>query len=124
MTRFLLPALALAAFALPTLAHAGDAAAGKATYETNCSSCHGATGKGDGPVGAALPPQMKPRDFSVGEFKFDTDGDGETGTDADIKNVLANGGAKYGGNPLMAPWPQVQGDDLENIIAYGRSLKQ
>ena len=57
---------------------AGDAAKGKILFETNCASCHGTSGKGDGPVGAALDP--KPRDFTVGDFKFDTDKDGKAGT--------------------------------------------
>ena len=29
---------------------------GKKIYQTNCASCHGAGGEGDGPVGAALKP--------------------------------------------------------------------
>ena len=75
---------------------AGDAAKGKVLFETNCASCHGTSGKGDGPVGAALQPP--PRDFTVGEFKFDTDKDGKPGTDADLMNVVTNGAATYGGN--------------------------
>ncbi|MFP6661816.1 MAG: c-type cytochrome, partial [Myxococcota bacterium] len=58
-------------------AAADDVAAGKLLFETNCASCHGLTGKGDGPVGAVLTP--KPRDFAKAEFKFDTDGDGTAG---------------------------------------------
>ncbi len=103
-------------------AHAADAAAGKAIFDTNCQSCHGATGKGDGPVGAALDP--KPRDLSVGEFKFDTDKDGSAGTDADIKNVVQKGAGAYGGSMLMAPWPTLSDTDIENVTAYIRSLKQ
>lgn len=102
---------------------AGDAAAGKTTYTTNCASCHGEKGAGDGPVGAALNP--KPRDFSKGEFKLDTDKDGKTGTDADIKNVVKNGAAAYGGSPLMAPWGATMSEkDLDNVVAYVRSLKK
>ena len=105
-------------------AHAADAAAGKVIFDTNCQLCHGATGKGDGPVGATLDP--KPRDLSVGDFKFDTDGDGTPGTDADIKNVVRNGAMKYGGSGLMAPWrtDQISDTDLENVTVYIRSLKQ
>lgn len=40
---------------------------GKASYEANCAACHGDTGKGDGPAGAALEP--KPRDLVKGAFK-------------------------------------------------------
>jgi len=100
---------------------AGDAAAGKTVYTTNCASCHGEKGAGDGPVGAALNP--KPRDFSKGEFMLDTDKDGKKGTDADLKNVVKNGAAAYGGSPLMAPWGGMLKDqDIENVLAYVRSL--
>ena len=101
---------------------AGDVAAGKATYDTNCMSCHGMTGKGDGPVGAVLNP--RPRDLSVGDFKFDTDGDGTPGKDEDIKSVVQQGAGAFGGSPLMAPWPSLSDDEIANLIAYIRSLKQ
>jgi len=116
-------AVALAAFvASASPALAGDAAAGKASYTTNCSSCHGDSGKGDGPVGGALQPP--PRDFSQGDFAFDTDGDGAKGTETDLTNVIKNGAMKYGGSPLMAPWATLSDDDIANIVAYVRSLKE
>jgi len=116
-------AFALVGLALPSIALAGgDAAAGKALYLQNCSSCHGDSGKGDGPTGMALP--VKPRDFSVGDFKFDTDGDGKTGTDADITNVIKKGAMAYGGSPLMAPLPQLTDANIADIIAFIRTLKK
>lgn len=121
-TSTFLATLAAAALLAPGAAFAADAAAGKTTFDTNCASCHGVSGKGDGPVGAALQPP--PRDFSVGEFKFDTDGDGKSGTDADLKGVIAQGGAAFGGSPLMAPWPTLSDDDVANVIAHIRTLKQ
>jgi mono/diheme cytochrome c family protein len=33
------------------------AEAGQAVYKTNCATCHGETGHGDGPVGASLTPR-------------------------------------------------------------------
>jgi mono/diheme cytochrome c family protein len=114
--------VALFAWLVPTTARAGDAAAGKAVYDINCMACHGATGKGDGPVGVALQPP--PRDFSAGHFVFDTDGDGKKGTDADLKNVITKGAAAFGGSPLMAPWPTLSEADVENLIAHIRSLQQ
>jgi len=115
-------AIAAAALLAPGAVLAADAAAGKTAFTTNCASCHGDSGKGDGPVGAALTPP--PRDFSKGEFKFDTDGDGKTGTDADLKNVIQKGGGAYGGSVLMAPWPTLSDADIANLIAHIRSLKQ
>ena len=115
-------ALAALISGMAPAAFAGDIAAGKASYTINCFACHGETGKGDGPVGGALQPP--PRDFSKADFAFDTDGDGEKGTDADITNVIKNGAMKYGGSPLMAPWATLSDDDIANIVAYVRSLKE
>jgi mono/diheme cytochrome c family protein len=103
-------------------AQAADAAAGKKTYDTNCMSCHGPAGKGDGPVGAALNP--KPRDFSAGQFKLDADKDGKPGTDADLTLVIQKGAAAFGGSPLMAPWPTLKPEEVANVIAFVRSLKK
>lgn len=114
---------AIVALSLPAAAlAAGDAAAGKTLFDTNCMSCHGPGGKGDGPVAAALNP--KPRDLSKGTFNFDTDKDGTPGSDADIKAVIENGAAAYGGSPLMAPWPALSDADLDNLVAYIRSLQE
>ena len=107
----LAPAVALAA---------GDAAAGKTTFTTNCATCHGESGKGDGPLGAALTPP--PRDFTKAEFKFDTDKDGKPGTDADLKSVIQKGAGAFGGSPLMAPWPAFTDADIANVIAYIRTF--
>lgn len=113
---------ALAAMALPGTAFAADAAAGKPVYEANCSSCHGTSGKGDGPVGKALNPP--PRDFTVGDFKFDADGNGKGGEDADLKLVIQKGAMAFGGSPLMAPWPALDDAQIDDIIAHIRSMKQ
>ena len=42
---------------------ADAATAGAEVFKTNCESCHGPLGKGDGPAGAALDPT--PKDLSV-----------------------------------------------------------
>jgi mono/diheme cytochrome c family protein len=119
----LVAAAALAALLAPAVAFAGDAGAGKTTYTMFCSSCHGDSGKGDGPVGAVLNPA--PRDLSKGEFKFDTDGDGKAGTDQDVLNVITNGAAKYGGSAQMAPWGgSLSESDRANVLAFIRSLAE
>lgn len=130
MTRILTTTLILAALAIgnviPNAAFAADAAAGKAKFLSLCVSCHGESGKGDGPTGKALAAagQPAPRDFTIGEFVLDTDKDGKTGTDADLINVITKGAMVYGGSPLMAPIQGLSDDDLANLIAFIRSLKQ
>lgn len=104
----------------PAPAQSADAAKGRALYEKYCLMCHGPEGRGDGPVGKALTPP--PRNFAAHQFKFDTDGDGKKGTDADLKNVIRNGAGKFGGSPLMAPWMQLSDADVANLIAYIRTF--
>jgi mono/diheme cytochrome c family protein len=105
-------------------AFAGDAAAGKVIYtgKGTCWTCHGQAGKGDGPAGKALNPA--PRDFSVGSFKFDADKDGKTGTDADLKLVITKGAAAFGGSPLMVSWGSLSSKEMDDVIAYVRTLKK
>jgi mono/diheme cytochrome c family protein len=103
-------------------AAADDTDAGKTAYESNCASCHGMTGKGDGPVSAAINP--KPRDFSTGEFKFDADKSGAPGDDADLKLVIQKGAMAYGGSPMMAGWPTFSDEEIGEIIAHMRTLKE
>jgi mono/diheme cytochrome c family protein len=119
----LIAAFALAAASVPSAAPAADLAKGKETFKMICSTCHGETGKGDGPGGAGLQPP--PRDFSKGDFKFDADKNGKTGEDADLKAVISKGAAEFGGSPLMTPWAGTLSDaDIDNVVAVIRSLKQ
>jgi len=114
---------ALATLLAPASALAGDAAAGKTVYTTNCLSCHGETGKGDGPVGQVLQPP--PRDFAAGEFILDGDGDGTPGSDADLKAVIAKGAGAFGGNQMMAAWGGLLSEaDIDNVVAYIHTLKK
>ena len=118
----LLTALALALLVAPAAFAAGDAAAGKKNFDTLCFTCHGSTGQGDGPAGAALNPP--PRNFAKGDFKFDANKDGKAGVDADLHLVIQNGAGAYGGNPAMAPWGHLASKDIDDLIAYIRTLKK
>lgn len=95
---------------------------GQALYQQHCVTCHGTEGKGDGPAGREIVPM--PRDFSVGQFKFDADADGQTGTDRDLFLVIRNGAAAVGGNPLMTPWAHLGDERIRELVAYVRSLEQ
>ncbi|MBK7950298.1 MAG: cytochrome c [Deltaproteobacteria bacterium] len=125
MSRLVPSILMLAALSIPSAAIAADVAAGKAKFMELCVSCHGEGGKGDGPTGKALAAagQPAPRDFTVGDFKFDTDKDGKPGTDADLKNVVSKGALAFGGNAMMAP-VVLNDTDMANVIAFIRSLKK
>jgi mono/diheme cytochrome c family protein len=92
----------------------GDPAKGKASFDQICASCHGTAGKGDGPAAAALNP--KPRDLSdkgyVNGLKDDY-----------IKKIITQGGQAVGKSPLMPPLGgALKDDDIENVIAFVRSL--
>lgn len=121
MSRTLL-ALPLAAL-LAAPAPAADAPApGQQTYEQLCENCHGKEGKGDGPAGIDTLPVL--RDFSVGQFKFDADSDGQTGSDADLFLVIRDGAGAAGGSPLMAPWGQLGPESIRELVVYIRSLER
>lgn len=117
MSRHLVLATALT-LAIPALSHAADLARGKTLFDQRCTSCHGALGAGDGPVAAALPADQKPRNLANGSpMKYATD-------DAKMKELLKKGGPAFGLNPLMPMQPDLSDADLDNVIAYVRSLKK
>jgi len=123
-TRIALAALGIGSLVLATAfaAQAGDLENGKLAYTTNCLACHGELGDGRGPAGVVLQPP--PRDFSSGAFLFDADGDGVTGTDADLLAVVKNGAMTYGGSPVMTPWAHLPEKDLRDVVAYIRTLQK
>jgi mono/diheme cytochrome c family protein len=97
-------------------AQAGDVEAGKAKFQQFCATCHGPMGHGDGPASAALRPKPRPLDDPEWQAKVD---------DEHIKKVITQGGAAVGLSPLMTPWGHaLKGDDLENVIAFIRSLNK
>jgi len=126
MTRIFALTILIAAFVTPSVSMAGDVAAGKTKFDELCVSCHGPGGKGDGPTGKALAAagQPAPRDFTAGDFKFDTNADGTPGTDEDLKAVVTKGALVYGGSAMMAPVMGLSDADLDNLVAFIRSLQQ
>lgn len=111
----LLTTLAALCLASP-LAQAGDAKAGEARYKQLCTSCHGPTGLGDGPAAAALNP--KPRNLVDAAWQASVD-------DQYLRDVIGKGGPAVGKSPLMAPFgASLQGAQLDDVVAYIRSLKQ
>ena len=90
-----------------TSAAAGDAAQGKIVYDTNCLPCHGARGKGDGPVGAALQPPPTPLISPKTRAK----------SDSDLLTIIRDG------RGVMPAWKsRLKEQDIQNVLAYIRSL--
>ncbi len=67
-------------------------------YKSRCTMCHGTSGKGDGPVGAALNP--KPR--ALGDPAWQ-----KSVTDEHIEKIIQGGGAAVGKSPLMPSNPDL-----------------
>jgi mono/diheme cytochrome c family protein len=81
----------------------------KKAVETNCVTCHGASGKGDGPAAAALPPP-KPADWT--SAKVQTQSDGE------LFWKISNG------RGAMPPWKHLPDKERWEIVNYIRTLKK
>jgi DMSO reductase family type II enzyme heme b subunit len=62
---------------------------GKAIYFRRCSFCHGLLGDGNGPAADFLDP--RPRDFTLGTFKFRTTQSGELPLDTDLFRTVSRG---------------------------------
>ncbi len=62
---------------------------GRAIYFRRCSFCHGLLGDGEGPAAKYLDP--RPRDFTLGTFKFRTTQSGELPTNEDLFRTVSRG---------------------------------
>jgi mono/diheme cytochrome c family protein len=81
----------------------------KKTIETNCVTCHGASGKGDGAAAAALPPP-KPADWTSAKVQAESDGE--------LFWKISNG------RGAMPPWKHLPEKDRWEIVNYIRTLKK
>jgi mono/diheme cytochrome c family protein len=89
-------------------AEKGDPKAGKEIYKQLCLSCHGATGKGDGPVGQYLTP--KPTDFTKHMGQHDDDY---------YFKIIKEGGASVGKSAGMPAWgSQLKDSQIWDVISY------
>ncbi len=81
-------------------------------YTSRCASCHGETGRGDGPLAGSL--TTKPRGFSD-PWK------GER-TEARARAVIREGGGPHGLSPLMPPHPDLTDAEIEALAGCALSL--
>ncbi len=92
------------------------AAAAKEQFDSLCFTCHGSTGRGDGPGAAVLDP--KPRSFGDAAWQASV-------TDEQIKRAIVFGGAGVGKSLMMPAQPQLKGKDaqLEALVQVVRGFK-
>lgn len=93
-----------------------DAAAGRAAYEQSCARCHGALGAGDGVDAKRFYP--RPRDLTMGVYKFRTTTSGTPPTDEDLFRIIAQG--LPGTN--MPDWQYLDEATRWQIVYYLKSL--
>ncbi len=92
-----------------------QAAEDKQLFDFYCAQCHGLTGKGDGP--------NVTKDFKTDPRNFTSVADMEKLSDADIKNVVMDGGAAVSKSELMPPWGKTIAEaDVDKLVAYVRKF--
>ena len=87
-------------------APAGDAHAGHAVYDKSCRACHGSEGQGNPGIAKALNVTM----HELGSAEV------QSKSDAELKKIISEGKGK------MKPVKTLSGDEVQNVIAYIRSL--
>ena len=108
--------LAAAALALALTAGAPARAAETAkVFKFYCAQCHGLTGKGDGP--------NVTKDFPVSPRNFTSAKEMNKLSDADLRNVILDGGPAVDKSPMMPPWGKtLTKEEVDGLIKYLRGL--
>lgn len=89
-------------------APAGTATAGKEVFDKSCKTCHGADGQGNPAIAKMMKVEMHPLGSKEVQGK----------TDAELKKVISQGSGK------MKPVPGLSAKQIDDVVAYVRSLKK
>ena len=92
---------------------ADSVAAGKKLYDTQCATCHGESGKGDGKMAASINPP-KPSDLTDASWKHGS-------TDGEIFTLIRDGSKGTGMRGYAA---KMKPDDIWNVVNYLRTFGQ
>ena len=87
---------------------AGNAAAGKGIYDKTCKTCHGAAGVANPAIAKMMKTDIK--DLGSAEI--------QAKSDADFKKIITEGKDK------MKPVKTVAGKDIDDVVAFVRTLKK
>ncbi len=86
---------------------------GKEVYARRCLGCHGAKGDGNGPA-ATFMHRDRPRDFTIGVFKFRLTPSGSLPDDGDLLRTITRGVR----GTAMPSWHELQEKDRLAVIQY------
>jgi mono/diheme cytochrome c family protein len=91
--------------------------AGPRIFARRCAVCHGPDGRGNGPAAPSLIP--RPRDFTLGQFKYKTTPAGQPPSEADLIRTVREGlhasAMPYFGDLLSEA-------EIREVVVYVRSL--
>lgn len=87
----------------------------RALFASFCATCHGTSGRGDGPAAQGL--SVRPRDYTDRAWQASM-------TDAAIAKIIVEGGAAVGKSPLMPASPQlgVKPEVVRELIEHIRGF--
>ncbi len=91
-------------------------ARGKALYDKNCASCHGADGQGNGDGAQFLQP--RPRDFTLGKYKYRSTDLGNLPLDGDLYRSIHRGLP----GTAMPSWRELGDEAIWFLVDYVKSF--
>ena len=89
---------------------------GKLLYDKNCAGCHGAEGRGNGDAAQFL--LIRPRDFTLGKFKYRSTFLGKLPLDGDVYRTLVRGLP----GTAMPSWRELSDEQLWALVDYVKTF--
>ena len=91
------------------------AAPAEQAFKFFCAQCHGVDGKGKGP--------NVTKDFPVSPRDFSNSAEMNKLSDADLKNVILDGGPAASKSPMMPPWSKtLTAAEVDGLIKHLRGI--
>ena len=90
---------------------------GQRLFARYCATCHGPDGRGNGPAAPSLIP--RPRDFTLGQYKYKSTPPDEPPSDTDLTRVIRDG-LRASAMPFFRGI--LNDEDVRDVVAYIKSL--